>query len=635
MIDHNKTFGAVCDCLGCENNSPAWPDKFGAAVKKWLEDSHIPKIRTLSLFSGAGGLDIGFSDVGFNIIGAVEIEAKFCDTLALNTGAGRRFDHSRVRCMDVRALSGGEFGAIDFIIGGPPCQTFSAAGRRANGVAGTTDARGRLFREYIRLLKELSPRGFLFENVYGIVGAQNGAAWKEILDEFSAAGYQLFYRIVDAADYGVPQHRERLLIIGLQEGAFLFPRPTHGPDSLDKEPFYCAERAIKGVVSQEPDELNRLSGRYAGLLNDIPPGLNYSFYTEEMGHPNPIFAWRSKFSDFLYKADPNMPVRTIKASGGAYTGPLHWENRFFNCEEYKRLQTFPDDYRISGSKQTAVKQIGNSVPPQLARMMAIAIRMEVFGTKFPFELSLLQEGEELTFRKRKRELTKIYKKKAEMAIKALKSEPGALPGRRGYGCRIDSKFCFEEVRIADAQFTVDVDWAEELRIEVTDVKKVREQAVVSATVVPGDGCWVLGVKRVVLTVRADVLPGLTVAWKAFERELADNSIKADLVQLNGYYQYPPKMLVTADVADEVRYAGVLRSVMGRREVPEIKTTCALAEEWGVLEMEVMEAAEYLRELGYEIRNHGTNPQIPEDHWLVPYAFPTLTPLSVQLRKKLR
>ena len=287
----------------------------------------------------------------------------------------------------------------------------------------------------------------------------------------------------------------------------MFPRPTHGPDSLDKEPFYCAERAIEGVVSQEPDELNRLSGRYAGLLNDIPPGLNYSFYTEEMGHPNPIFAWRSKFSDFLYKADPNMPVRTIKASGGAYTGPLHWENRFFTCEEYKRLQTFPDDYRISGSKQTAVKQIGNSVPPQLARMMAIAIRMEVFGTKFPFELSLLQEGEELTFRKRKRELTKIYKKKAEMAIKALKSEPGALPGRRGYGCRIDSKFCFEEVCIADAQFTVDVDWAEELRIEVTDVKKVRERAVVSATVVPGDGCWVLGVKRVVLMVRADVLPG--------------------------------------------------------------------------------------------------------------------------------
>ena len=91
-----------------------------------------------------------------------------------------------------------------------------------------------------------------------------------------------------------------------------------------------------------------------------------------MGHPNPVFAWRSKFSDFLYKADPNSPVRTIKASGGAYTGPFHWDNRFFSYKEYKRLQTFPDDYEISGNKQTAVKQIGNSVPPQLARMMALA-----------------------------------------------------------------------------------------------------------------------------------------------------------------------------------------------------------------------------------------------------------------------
>lgn len=92
-----------------------------------------------------------------------------------------------------------------------------------------------------------------------------------------------------------------------------------------------------------------------------------------MGHPNPIFAWRSKFSDFLYKADPNVPVRTIKAQGGAYTDPVHWDNRFFAYPEYKRLQTFPDDYEISGTKQIAIKQIGNSVPPQMARMMAIAI----------------------------------------------------------------------------------------------------------------------------------------------------------------------------------------------------------------------------------------------------------------------
>lgn len=187
--------------------------------------------------------------------------------------------------------------------------------------------------------------GFLFENVYGIIGAQKGEAWKEILKSFSEVGYRLYYRIVDAADYGVPQHRERLIIVGLKEGKFQFPRPTHGPDSIDDEPFYNAETAVMGVALTEEENKSGIGGRYGALLDDIPPGLNYSFYTEEMGHPTPIFAWRSKFSDFLYKADPNQPVRTIKASGGAYTGSFHWENRFFAYSEYKRLQTFPDDYK--------------------------------------------------------------------------------------------------------------------------------------------------------------------------------------------------------------------------------------------------------------------------------------------------
>ena len=215
--------------------------------------------------------------------------------------------------MDICDFTGDNIGKVDFIIGGPPCQTFSAAGRRANGVSGTMDTRGVLFREYARLLNILSPKGFLFENVYGIIGAQGGRAWQEIREAFSNLGYRLYYRILDAADYGVPQHRERLIIVGLKEGIFKFPRPTHGPDSLDKTQHYTAAIAIKDVISRESDISNKLTGRYAKLLEDIPPGLNYSFYTEEMGHPNPIFAWRSKFSDFLYKADPDMPVRTIES----------------------------------------------------------------------------------------------------------------------------------------------------------------------------------------------------------------------------------------------------------------------------------------------------------------------------------
>ena len=427
MSGSKDTFSDICAKIGCENDAPAWPDDFGRAIANYLENNNIPKIRTLSLFSGAGGLDIGFHDVGFDIIESVEIEKKFCQTLELNSGQGKRFDNSKVNCIDIREYTGNHLGNIDFIIGGPPCQTFSAAGRRANGVIGTTDARGVLFREYVRLLKELSPVGFLFENVYGIIGAQGGDAWKEILESFSDVGYKLYYRIVDAADYGVPQHRERLIIVGLKDGEFKFPRPTHGPDSLDDEQFYNAETAIAGVTLSDEESKSGIGGRYGALLDDIPPGLNYSFYTEEMGHPNPVFAWRSKFSDFLYKADPNTPVRTIKASGGAYTGPFHWNNRFFAYPEYKRLQTFPDDYEISGTKQIAVKQIGNSVPPQLARMMALAIRQQVFNTQFPFTLSLLDDSEELTFRKRKRQLTAVYKKKAQMAIESIKENHIVLP----------------------------------------------------------------------------------------------------------------------------------------------------------------------------------------------------------------
>ena len=289
LEDRKNTFNEICDSLGCENNIPAWPDDFGKAIRKYLKDHSIPVIHTLSLFSGAGGLDIGFHDVGFEIVESVEIEAKFCRTLELNSGKGKRFESARVNNVDIREFSGNHLGKIDFIIGGPPCQTFSAAGRRANGVLGMTDVRGMLFREYVRLLQELSPVGFLFENVYGIVGAQGGEAWAEILKSFSEIGYKLYYRVIDAADYGVPQHRERLIIVGLKEGEFKFPRPTHGPDSLDDEPFYNAETAITGITITSDEEKRGIGGRYGALLNDIPPGLNYSFYTEKMGHPNPIF----------------------------------------------------------------------------------------------------------------------------------------------------------------------------------------------------------------------------------------------------------------------------------------------------------------------------------------------------------
>lgn len=633
-IENNgNTIGEICDILNCENNTPAWCDYFGKAIRDYISKNKIQKIRTLSLFSGAGGLDIGFSDAGFDIIESVEIEEKFCQTLELNSGKGKRFPKSKVNCIDIREYTAEHLGDIDFIIGGPPCQTFSAAGRRANGVLGTTDARGVLFREYVRLLKDLSPKGFLFENVYGIIGAQGGKAWEEILESFSQVGYRLFYRIIDAADYGVPQHRERLIIVGLKEGCFKFPRPTHGPDSLDNEPFYNAETAVTGVDLTDDEKKSGIKGRYGALLDNIPPGLNYSFYTEEMGHPNPIFAWRSKFSDFLYKADPNVPVRTIKAQGGAYTGPFHWDNRFFACSEYKRLQTFPDDYEISGNKQTAIKQIGNSVPPQLARMMALAIRQQVFNTKFPFELSLLDDSEELTFRKRKRQLTAIYRKKAQMAIESIKENRTVLLNSHTYFCIVTDNFDFKEVKAKEAQYRVDVSWGKTLDISITPIDGAKKEETIIVDIEANDGAWILEVSKIRLIAYDDDLMSLTVAWKALDHELIINSIKADIVQLNGYYQYVPKMKCSCVKLPEHPYRKVLFSIVAGENVANIVSTETMANAWSVKPNDVLKIAEYLRRLGYEIRNHNTNPQIEEGNWLIPYAFPTLIPQSVQLRKK--
>lgn len=630
-----STFNEICESLDVEGNAPAWPDEFGKRLTRFLDEKKISPIRTLSLFSGAGGLDIGFSDVGFDIIESVEIESKFCETLLLNSGEGKQFKDAKVNCIDIREYTGQNLGKIDFIIGGPPCQTFSAAGRRANGVLGTTDARGVLFREYVRLLEELKPTGFLFENVYGIVGAQGGKAWDEIKSSFLDAGYKLFYRIIDAADYGVPQHRERLIIVGLRDGAFLFPRPTHGPDSIDEQPFYNAETAIEGVELTVDEAAQGIGGRYGSLLNDIPPGLNYSFYTEEMGHPKPVFAWRSKFSDFLYKADPNEPVRTIKASGGAYTGPFHWDNRFFAYAEYKRLQTFPDAYEISGAKPTAVKQIGNSVPPQMARMMAIAIRQQVFNTQFPFSLALLSEGEELTFRKRKRALTVIYRKKAEMAIESIKQEKKILPDSRTYYCSMDDNFDYKVKPQKEAKYRVDVEWSTDLMINITDLSKPISERCTSITIVPRNGNWNVGVPKVIIVIHSDSSDGFTVGWKAFEQELIDNAIKADIVQLNGYYQYTPKLQCKYESNNPTAFDSVLQNVVSGDCVGALLSTSFLADKWGINQDAVLEVAENLRGYGYEIRNHNTNPQIVEGEWLLPYAFPTLTKFSVQLRKKVR
>lgn len=628
-----NTIREICQSIGCEYGVPGWPDRMGESLYRYLCDNKCEKIRTLSLFSGAGGLDIGFHDLGFEIVESVEIEQKFCNTLFLNSGEGKKFSSSKPNCIDIREYAGDNLGKIDFIIGGPPCQTFSAAGRRQGGVLGTSDARGVLFREYVRLLRKLQPKGFLFENVYGIIGAQNGEPWEEIKRSFSEVGYKLHYRILDAADYGVPQHRERLIIVGLKEGDFEFPRPINGSDSIDGEPFYSAGCAIRGLSLTDEERKTGISGRFGALIDDIPPGLNYSFYTKELGHPNPIFAWRSKFSDFMYKADPDVPVRTIKAQGGQYTGPLHWDSRYFALAEFKRLQTFPDDYEISGVKQVAVHQIGNSVPPQLARMMALAIRIQVFGTKFPFRLEFIPESVQLSFRKNKRELTKTYQRKAKEAIRRLYPNSVEInTENKDFYLTLNERFKYI-TSDAKGDYKVKLEWnssALDIMVAPTKNESTDSSSVIS---IRPKTTWNVPVKEVFLKVRGTDWMTVTAAWKVFDRTLVETKLKADLVQLNGYYQY--ESLINCEMKSEVLdNQNVMRPIISGAIVSKEMTTEEFARHVNIPCSEVMKYAKWLRSLGYEVRNNHTNPQIPEGVWLIPYKFPTLLPESVQLNKTL-
>lgn len=636
-------FNEILMSLGVAPGAP-WPDQFGIALRNWLAKQSIPRIRTFSLFSGGGGLDIAFHDAGFDIVEMVEIDPRYVETLRENFA-----ERSRVTCVDIRDFVPENGLQIDFVIGGPPCQTFSAAGRRAAGVVGTDDPRGMLFQEYIRLLTHFRPKGFLFENVYGITGAQNGNAWKEIQFAFKAAGYTIFFRVLDAADYGVPQHRERLFIVGVQDAEFLFPYPTHGPDSIGQEPYYSAGEAVKGTVTANATQ--GIGGRYGHLLHDIPPGLNYSFYTKEMGYPSPVFSWRSKFSDFLYKADPERPVRTIKAQGGQYTGPFSWDNRVFTISELKRLQTFPDSYEIVGGRQVSIEQIGNSVPPQIGRMLAISILDQVLGISLPFKMHYLPKTKALGFRQRKRALTEVYSLKAQKALGELQHNDRIIqinPSENTLGEPL-TRFLGEDFSWKNERtprsiefcvsFAVDsTEWQVSVRRDGFDLE-IQPSEGYNIEIYPANhGQWPLKPKIVKLHADQFDQRTFTALWKAFEENLLAMTGIADLVQLSGYYQYQSEIKAKLYIAGSNQLDPFWRIIQLITEgvgVGKQLPGSQLAMLWNCDINKLLDHLITLRSMGFEVRGHKTNSQIKTGDYLIPYIFPTFTPKSVQLRKSLR
>lgn len=612
------------------------PDEFGQAIHRWATNQGF-KINTLCLFSGAGGLDIGFHDSGFNVLECVELESKFVKSLEANKSRGKYFQNTSVVCIDIRDYEPHLEEKIDFIIGGPPCQSFSKAGIRAAGAKGTQDERGTLFEEYVRVLKKLQPKAFLFENVTGILSAEKGDAMRKITKAFRNVGYELSFMVLDAADYGVPQNRERLIMVGRLSGEFKFPAPTHGVDSNGKRPYYSAGKALTGLKNKK-DLKSGITGRYGHFLDEIPPGLNYSYFTEKMGHPNPVFAWRSKFSDFLYKADPDLPVRTVKASGGQYTGPFHWKNRPFTTIELKRLQTFPDDYLIEGGAGTATKQIGNSVPPQFARILALAVLDQIFDVELPFEFQYLQKGQKPSFRKVKSQRTKYYRELAKQHISSIANIAEKKVQSRSYHGSI-VKLSLKESKtpkkgFLKTKFTAQKSFWRFESGELTNFPTYR------LLLTPSKGDVLFNdVRKVEFIGSTYNLNEHCLLWKAFERELIKNKIKADLVQLSGYYQYKSALKIDLEILREETPSEsidfkVLEAIFHDPFAATIRTLDEVSILYDVEPKELLKSFRRLKGIGFEIRNHNTNPVIPKDHFLIPYPFPSMNSLSLQVKESL-
>lgn len=186
--------------------------------------------------------------------------------------------------------------------------------------------------------------------------------------------------MLNAADHGVPQARPRLFVVGCRKREKLpeLPEPTHHGEWERRKvvggplPHMTTGEALDGLITEpEPEEVVR--GRWGHLLPEIPPGQNYLHFTEERGHPSPIFEWRSRYWSFLLKLDPAKPSATIQAHPGPNVGPFHWDGRRLRVGELRRLFTFPDDFSFAGRRASVQAQVGNSVPPLLARRVAEAV----------------------------------------------------------------------------------------------------------------------------------------------------------------------------------------------------------------------------------------------------------------------
>jgi len=310
-----------------------------------------PKL--ISLFSGCGGMDLPFHKAGFEVVWAIDSNKYACETFKRNISP-LILNDSIEKINDIKQ----EVPDADLIIGGFPCQDFSLIWKRY----GLDVDRGNLYTYFREFVKQKQPKAFVAENVKGLLSANNSQAIKRIIADFEniEPGYLVKPKLYNFAEYGVPQFRQRVLLVGIRMDTdfnFVHPQPEYG---CDRKPYRTARQAFEGVEELPyNNELLKIHPKTKQRLDLIKPGGNYS----DIPRNSPLYV-KGLISHVYRRLDPNQPSSTIIAGGGGGTWGYHYkEPRALTNRERARLQSFPDDFVFEGSITEVRRQIGNAVPP--------------------------------------------------------------------------------------------------------------------------------------------------------------------------------------------------------------------------------------------------------------------------------
>jgi DNA (cytosine-5)-methyltransferase 1 len=332
----------------------------------------------LSLFAGGGGLDLGFSAAGFNIVFSNDIDHHSCQTLRLNQNRREYYGSHEVEELSITELDSAEVlrkiektkEDIDFVIGGPPCQSFSVFGKRK----GLEDPRGNLVFEYARIIDELKPKGFLFENVSGLKTIHDGQFYTGLLDTLSFGGaYKVSAFEYDVADYGIPQFRSRVIIIGSRTGVSV---PKMESTHTSPHTLFNAHRPYRtvGNVLADMPEPGLTSGLYNHIGREHSQRIIDRYRALQFGERDSMTRINR-----LHPARPSYTIIVGSDKGGG-KGHVHpYIPREVTPRESARLQTFPDWWEFYGNGRHVIRQVGNAVPPLFGALLANHVKRELFA----------------------------------------------------------------------------------------------------------------------------------------------------------------------------------------------------------------------------------------------------------------